>query len=166
MTLISALLGAVVMIQIIALRGLKYNLIFGGGRRKRSKNDSGAYIMILLAAVVGLATLFSFLGRLSLLAVSRTREYFADARSVELTRNPHGLSSALRKIAGTTKKMKTASVATAHLFISDPLKRRINEKDSFFASLFSTHPPIAKRISVLENQPVEQIRKELYGRIS
>ena len=166
MTLISALLGAVVMIQIIALRGLKYNLIFGGGRRKRSKNDSGAYIMILLAAVVGLATLFSFLGRLSLLAVSRTREYFADARSVELTRNPHGLSSALRKIAGTTKKMKTASVATAHLFIFDPLKRRINEKDSFFASLFSTHPPIAKRISVLENRPVEQVKKELYGRIS
>ncbi|PIJ60873.1 M48 family metalloprotease [Mesotoga sp. H07.pep.5.3] len=168
MTLISALLGAVVIVQSLAFRALIAHLRFGAisatSRTKRSskKNDNSALAIIaFLAAVAGLGALFSFIGRLSLLAVSRTREYFADARAVELTRNPSGLSRALRKIVTSSAKLQTANVATAHLFISDPLKRRINNKSSFFASLWSTHPPIAMRISILENRSLKEIEDEL-----
>jgi heat shock protein HtpX len=57
--------------------------------------------------------------------------------------------------------MKTANIATAHLFISDPLKRHINNKSSLFASLWSTHPPIAMRISILENRSLKEVESEL-----
>ncbi|RLL91259.1 hypothetical protein BG32_12730, partial [Mesotoga sp. HF07.pep.5.2.highcov] len=143
---------------------LRFGAISATSRTKRSskKNDNSALAIIaFLAAVAGLGALFSFIGRLSLLAVSRTREYFADARAVELTRNPLGLSRALRKIVTNSAKLQTANVATAHLFISDPLKRRINNKSSFFASLWSTHPPIAMRISILENRSLKEIEDEL-----
>jgi len=164
MTMISALIGAVVIIQIFAVRALLNYLRFGGfarGRRRSKKDNTGTAILVFFAAVAGLATLFSFVGKLSLFAVSRTREYFADARSVELTRNPVGLASALRKIATVSKKLPTANTATAHLFIADPLKRKVNEKSSAFASLFSTHPPIYKRIATLENRSPEEVKKEL-----
>jgi heat shock protein HtpX len=165
MTLISALLGAVVIIQIFAVRALWGYLRFGGrrGSRKGKEGNSTAAILAFLAAVAGLATVFSFLGRLSLFAVSRTREFFADARGVELTRNPSGLANALRKIAKNSKKLKVATVATAHLFIADPLKRKVNEKTSKLSSLFSTHPPIYMRIAVLENRDPEEVKKEIYG---
>ncbi|AKI97694.1 peptidase M48 [Kosmotoga pacifica] len=165
MTMISALIGAVVIIQVFALRALFSYLRFGGfarSRRRSKKGDNSTLaILAFLAAVAGLATLFSFVGKLSLFAVSRAREYFADARAVELTRNPVGLAGALRKIALKSKKLKTASTATAHLFITDPLKRKVNEKVTAFASLFSTHPPIYMRIAVLENRPPEEVKEEL-----
>ncbi len=168
MTLISALLGAVVIVQLLAFRALITYVRFGAigaatkSRRSSKKNNNSALaVIVFLAAVAGLGALFSFIGRLSLLAVSRTREYFADARAVELTRNPSGLASALRKIVTSSAKLQTANVATAHLFISDPLKRAINNRTSFFASLWSTHPPIAMRISILENRPLTEIEAEL-----
>lgn len=165
MTLISALLGAVVIIEIFAVRALWGYLRFGGrrGGRKGKEGNTTAAILAFLVAVAGLATVFSFLGRLSLLAVSRTREFFADARGVELTRNPSGLANALRKIAKNSRKLKVANVATAHLFISDPLKRKVNEKSSKLSSLFSTHPPIYMRIAVLENRDPEEVKREIYG---
>jgi heat shock protein HtpX len=167
MTLISALLGAVVIIQILAFRALITYARFGAfgaatrSRRSSKKGDNSTLaILAFLAAVAGIGTLFSFIGRLSLLAVSRTREYFADARAVEFTRNPVGLSRALRKIVTNSGKLKSANIATAHLFISDPLKRKINNSSSFFASLWSTHPPIAMRISILENRSYQEVRDE------
>ncbi|MDI6863806.1 MAG: peptidase M48, partial [Pseudothermotoga sp.] len=75
-----------------------------------------------------------------------------------------GLANALRKIAKMQKgkgKIKNATIATAHLFISDPLKRSVNNKEGFFANLFSTHPPIHKRIALLENVPDEIVLREL-----
>jgi len=168
MTLISALLGAVVIIQLMAFRALITYVRFGAfgaatrSRRSSKKGDNSTLVILaFLAAVAGLGAVFSFIGRLSLLAVSRTREYFADARAVELTRNPVGLSRALRKIVTNSQKMKTANIATAHLFISDPLKRHINNKSSFFASLWSTHPPITMRISILENRSLKEVESEL-----
>lgn len=168
MTVISSLLGAVVILKIFALRALFSYLRFGAyrsvaGRRRSSKSGdkSALAIIAFLAAVAALGALFSFIGRLTLLAVSRTREYFADSRAVELTRNPSGLSSALRKIWSGSEKMKTASVATAHLFVSDPLKRKLNNRTSFISNLFSTHPPIHSRIAILENRSEEDVRNEL-----
>ncbi len=164
MTTISAILGTMVLIQLFAWRALRYMTWSGRRSKKKGSGDSTAYIIFALLIIALVATLFSFIGRVTIFAVSRTREYLADAKAVELTRNPRGLSGALRKIAKTQKlkqKVKGASVATAHLFISDPLKRKINNKEGFFADLFSTHPPIHKRIALLENIPPETVLREL-----
>lgn len=164
MTTISAILGTMVLVQLFAWRALRYMTWSGGRSRKKGKGDSTAYILLALLVIALVATLFSFIGKITIFAVSRTREYLADAKAVELTRNPKGLSGALRKIAKTQKvkqKVKGATVATAHLFISDPLKREINNKEGFFADLFSTHPPIHKRIAALENIPPETVLREL-----
>jgi len=167
MTTISAILGTMVLVQLFAWRALKFMAWSGSGRstsKKKGKGDSTAYILLALLVIALAATLFSFIGRITIFAVSRAREYLADAKAVELTRNPKGLSGALRKIAKTQKakqKVKGATVATAHLFISDPLKRNINNKEGFFADLFSTHPPIHKRIAALENVSPELVLREL-----
>lgn len=166
MTTVGAILGTMVFVQLLAWRSLRTMLWSGGRSRKRSKGDGMAYIVFALFVIAVLATLFSFIGRMTIFAVSRTREYLSDAKAVELTRNPRGLSGALRKIAKTQKikpKVKGATVATAHLFISDPLKRAINEKEGFFADLFSTHPPIHKRIALLENVDPQIVLRELQG---
>ena len=160
MTLTSAILGAVVIIQILSWRAGLSMLRYSHPRRRK---NSGLQIALFLLFIALLATLFAFLGRIVLFAVSRSREYLADAMSAQLTRNPFALASALRKIYRVNKKkMKKANIANAHLFISDPLKRKINErKEGFFTNLFSTHPPIYKRIALLENKPPEIVLKEL-----
>jgi len=160
MTLLSAILGAVVIIQVMAFRGAWIVARSSGGRSR--KDSSGSFSIVLFLIAVGiLATVFALLGRIVLFAVSRQREYLADAKAAEFTRNPMGLASALRKITLTEGKVKNATIATAHLFISDPLKRKVNEAEGFFANLFSTHPPINKRIARLEGKSPEQVLKEL-----
>lgn len=165
MTTISAILGAMVLVQLFAWRSLRVMLWSGYGRSSRRKGkDSTGYIILALLVIALLATLFSFIGRVTMFAVSRTREYLADAKGVELTRNPKGLANALRKIAKMQKtkpRVKNATIATAHLFIADPLKRKVNDREGFFANLFSTHPPIHKRIALLEHVPEEVVLKEL-----
>lgn len=166
MSCIAAILGTMVLVQLFAWRSLRILAWRSTGRSSRKKDSGIAYVLLALLVILILATLFSFVGRVTVFAVSRTREYLADASAVELTRNPKGLSNALRKIAKMQRKMpkvKNATTATAHLFIADPLKRSINEKEGFFANLFSTHPPIHKRIALLENVPEEIVLKELYG---
>lgn len=82
------------------------------------------------------------------LAISRKREYLADSSSVEMTRNPEGLISALQKLSQDTENLKTANKATAHMYIVNPLAGERKKKQS---SLFSTHPPIEERIARLQN---------------
>ena len=114
------------------------------GRMGRGKKEGAGIIIALLLALVGLliASLFRF-------ALSRKREYLADAGSVELTRRPHALASALRKVSAdpTIEAVKRKDVA--QMFIENP---QVKEKKSFYSlsSLFSTHPPISKRIALLE----------------
>ncbi|MBC7123610.1 MAG: M48 family metalloprotease, partial [Pseudothermotoga sp.] len=93
MTTISAILGAMVLVQLFAWRSLRVMLWSGYGRSSRRKGkDSTGYIILALLVIALLATLFSFIGRITMFAVSRTREYLADAKGVELTRNPKGLA--------------------------------------------------------------------------
>ncbi|MEI6308737.1 MAG: M48 family metalloprotease [bacterium] len=154
MTLLSAILGAMVIVQVLAFTGLRGALSFSD-----SDNLSGCLAASLFLLVIGvLSTLFSLVGRLLVLAVSRSREYLADARSVEFTRNPYGLSRALRNIAGQERTVGAANMATAHLFISDPLDRAVNEREGFWANLFSTHPPLAQRIARLEGIPRQAVQ--------
>jgi heat shock protein HtpX len=137
-----------VMIGSIALLAgffLRYTFWFGGGRRGNDRDSGGGGLAIILL-VVGLvmAVLSYFFGALVQMAVSRQREYLADASSVELTRNPHGLESALAKLASDNESLHSVNGATQHLYIVNPLK-----KLGGGSSLFSTHPPIVDRINRL-----------------
>lgn len=137
---------AVVMVGVVALLSdwiLRSFWLGGGRRRGRDKGNAGAILLVIGLVMAALAPLASQLIRL---AVSRRREFLADAGSAELTRYPAGLASALRKISADTEPLEAANKATAHLYIVNPLKDfqgRVN-------NLFSTHPPIEERIKALE----------------
>lgn len=141
MTLTAVLVGMIAIVSEIFLRSLFWGSI-SGGRRDRDGKDQ--IIMIVIA--IALAILAPILVKLVQLAISRKREYSADATAVKFTRSPTGLKNALKKIKhehAPSKKQQKATKAMAPLFISDPFKRGIK-------GLFSTHPPIDKRIAILE----------------
>ena len=139
-TLVCFMVGAVAMIARFAWRFM----LFGSGRRSSSRKAGQGQALILIAALA-LMIFAPILSTIVQLAISREREYLADAGAVSLTRNPEGLARALEKIAADPGEVKAASGATRALFISEPFKK------SFFGadSLFSTHPPIAKRVARL-----------------
>jgi len=143
---------AVVLAGFVALAAniFLHTSFMGGSRRSDDNDKSGAILMILAIAAIVLAPLAA---KLIQLAISRRREYLADASGALLTRYPAGLASALEKIGSYQAPMRSANLATAHLFIGDPFGGA-----SAFASggvsgrierLFSTHPPIRERIKVL-----------------
>jgi len=140
----------VVMVGIVALMSdwMLRTFMWGGGGRRRSRERSGgggaAAIFIVLGLV--LAVLSPLISRLIQFAVSRKREFLADASSAMLTRYPPGLASALRKISADTEPLEAANKATAHLYIVNPLK----DYKKGLNRLFSTHPPIEERIAALE----------------
>jgi heat shock protein HtpX len=103
----------------------------------------------MLVGIV-LAILSPLFAQLIQLAVSRSREYLADASGALLTRYPEGLAQALEKIAQTARPLKTANHATAHLFIANPFGSD-QKKRSSLSALFSTHPPLEERIKRLRN---------------
>ena len=138
-TLVGVLVGMIALISDFFLRSTWFG--FGGRRSRSGEGDVGA-IMFLVAIVLALvAPIFAWLVQL---AVSRRREYLADASGVELTRNPLGLASALEKIAADPRPLRHANRATAHMYIANPL-RKLKQTES----LFDTHPPIQKRIAIL-----------------
>jgi len=142
--LVGVLVGGIALLSSFFLR---YTFWFGGGRRSNNDNNGGGgglQIIVFVIAII-LAVLAPIFTRLVQLAVSRQREYRADASSVELTRNPHGLESALAKLAGDRTVMKEANPATQHLYFHNPLMK-LNANPS---SLFSTHPPLVDRINRL-----------------
>ncbi len=132
-------------IALLAQLFLRYTFWFGGGRRSNNNEGGGGglAIVFLLVGVV-LAILAPIFTALVQMAVSRQREYLADASSVQLTRNPHGLESALAKLASDNESLHSANGATQHLYIVNPLK-----KLGGGSNLFSTHPPIVDRINRL-----------------
>jgi len=140
MTLVVVLVGAVSLIGHFFWRAQL--LGFGGRRRddRESNNQIGAILMVI---GVILLILSPIIAQLIQLAISRRREYLADASGALLTRYPEGLARALEKIAQSQIPLKTASAATAHLFISNPFKT------TSISSFFSTHPPVAERIKRL-----------------
>lgn len=115
---------------------------FGGGRR-RDGDGGGQFQLILLIVGIALAILAPIAATLIQLAISRKREYLADASGALLTRYPEGLASALEKIAADKEPLEVANRATAHLYIESPIKGKN------ILALFSTHPPVADRIKKL-----------------
>jgi len=147
-TLVGILVGLIALVADFFLRSMFFA---GGGRRSGGGGSGGGNVIFLIIAIAMaiLAPLFAYMVQF---AVSRKREYLADASGVELTRNPKGLESALRKIAADPVELKSANRATAHLFIANPLKKR---KDKRKAGLFDTHPPIQERIDRLRKMAFE-----------
>jgi len=145
MTVVTVLVGTVVLLSDWALRAWR----FGGITRKGGGKTKSLHPLILLVIIllVMVAPLFS---RIIAMTVSRQREYQADASAAEFTRNPLALASALEKIAQSTSPLRSAHRGTAHLFISDPLQRKLNDQEGLFADVFSTHPPIQNRIDRLK----------------
>ncbi len=119
---------------------------FGAGRRSgnRGKGGGGAMAIIYLVAILG-AILAPIAAQMIRFAVSRQREYLADASGALLTRHPEGLASALEKIAADPDPLEVANKATAHLYINNPLR----EHKSWLNNMFTTHPPIDERVRLL-----------------
>lgn len=139
-TLIGAIAGAIILISDVFLRSLR----FSSRRRSGSSKGSGGAALIVLVGMI-LAILAPIIARLLQLAVSRQREYLADASAALMTRYPEGLASALEKIARDPDPLEVASRATQHLYIVNPF-----EKDRWsLDSLWSTHPPLEERIKRL-----------------
>ncbi len=144
-TLISVMVGVLVMLCDVFLRSMWW----GGGRRRSSSRDreqgGGGLQIVLLVVALMLAIIAPILAKIIHMALSRQREYLADAGAVELTRNPRGLASALAKLGGDTEVLEVANRATAPLYIVHPIKKF----EARASSIFSTHPPIEDRIKRL-----------------
>jgi heat shock protein HtpX len=150
MTVVAALVGAILLLSDWAMRAMR----FGGmrrGRSRRGKDGGGGALAIIPLVIWVLAIMLApLIGRLLALAVSREREYLADATGAELTRNPLGLAGALEKIEGVHGPTSSIKRGTAHLCIADPLGLKIDNREGRWADLWATHPPMAKRIARLK----------------
>jgi heat shock protein HtpX len=158
MTVVAALVGSVLLLSDWGRRGLWW----GGGRR-RSSNDGGGgsgplAILFFVVWIVSLL-LAPLIAQLVAMAVSREREYLADASGAELTRNPLSLASALEKIEAAAAPTESIKQGVAHLCIADPRGRALNDREGGWANLFSTHPPIAKRIALLRQMAYQDAGK-------
>jgi heat shock protein HtpX len=140
MTLVSILLGGIAILADFGRQGFYSRR---SGRRLAQKNP---LIFLPLLLLIALSPLF---GRLLAMAVSRQREFLADASAAQYTRNPVGLARALEKIRDAAIPFQKASRGTAHLFFTNPLRRSLDNRDDGLANLLSSHPPIARRIALL-----------------
>lgn len=141
MSIVTILVGLITLLADILLRT---NI---RGKSDRDEGNMGAFLMI---AGFILALLSPIIAKLIQLAISRRREFLADATGVSITKYPEGLASALEKLSGDKDPLEAANKATSHLYIVNPLK---NHHDSigWFANLFNTHPPIAERLKALRS---------------
>jgi heat shock protein HtpX len=135
--MVGIMVGSIVLVSDFFLRSVFWSR---GGRKRNQKGSAGAIMLVVALLFAIFAPLFA---KLLQLAVSRQREYLADASAVQLTRYPEGLASALEKIAGDKEVLEVANRATQHLYIVNPIKPF--EKRA--KGLFSTHPPLEERVS-------------------
>jgi heat shock protein HtpX len=145
MTFAGIMLGSIVLISEVFLRSLWFS---GGGRySSKSSKSSGQGQMIIMIVAIVFAILAPILAQLLYFAISRKREYLADASAVRYTRYPEGLASALEKISDSSIDLKKANKVTAPMYIVNPLK----PKGRKLSDLTSTHPPISERVRILRS---------------
>jgi heat shock protein HtpX len=140
-TIVVVLVGIVAILSNFFLR-ISY---WGGMRRRDLREDSGGAILAIFGILA--AILAPFAATLIQLAISRKREFLADASGALLTRYPEGLARALEKISADPNPLRVANNATAHLYIASPF--RGEKKTNWFVKLFMTHPPIEERVKSL-----------------
>ncbi len=143
MSVVAVMVGMVALLADLFLR-LSF---WGKGSRDDNKGSLGALILVL-----GLifAILSPIVANLIKLAISRRREFMADAGSVAITRQPNGLIQALIKISEDHEPLEAANKATAHLYIANPFKDKVKSGAQLFAGLFNTHPPVEDRLKALQ----------------
>lgn len=143
-TIVTVLVGVVVIMADIFIRWS----IFGHGRDSDRKDGRVTLIVTILAIIFAiLAPIFAYMLQF---AISRKREFLADADGALLTRYPEGLARALEKISADPRPVESANRATAHLYIASPLKQE-GKKVNFFKKAFLTHPPVEERVAALRN---------------
>lgn len=141
-SVVTVMVGFLVMVSDLFSRSL-----FWGSTSDRDDDSKGNAFLMIVGLI--LLILSPILGEIMKMALSRRREYLADATAAEITRNPQGLISALRKLDGDPNELKTANKATANLFIVTPFREKKKGKKK--AGLFDTHPSIDERIEALQN---------------
>lgn len=144
MTIASILVGIAVLLSDLILR-----MVFYSKFNSDNKNGAAIWIALVIIAIL-LAILTPIIAQIINFSISRKREFMADAGSAEMTRNPLALASALEKIGKDNEPLEAANKATAHLYISNPLKGQ----KLWMQSLFSTHPPLEERIAALKGLKV------------
>lgn len=164
MTTLAALVGAVVLIHDGTTRVLRGGIRVGGGGGRASggkRGGGGGPVLLILLAIWLISWLLApIVTQLLAMAVSRKREYLADAMSAQFTRNPLALASALQKIEAADAPTTHIRGGAAHLCIADPLGRRLNGHEGFLADVLATHPPMAKRITILKGMGYAQLKEE------
>lgn len=130
--------GLVCVIGLIS--DIAFRMMFYGNRRRDNEGSPVGYVLILVVAILS-----PIVAGLAQMAVSRQREYLADASAVNITRYPEGMIAALKKLQAHTQPMKSQNIATEAMYINNPLRK------GFLSNLFSSHPPLEKRIERLEN---------------
>jgi len=142
MGVVAILVGSIAILADVFFRSMWFN------SDNDNKNSSGIFMVVGII----LAILAPIIATLIQLAISRRREFLADADGALLTRYPEGLASALEKIAADRNILKHASTATAHFYIENPFKNAPkNSSGQWFTNLFSTHPPTAERVKILRS---------------
>lgn len=141
---------AVVLVGIVSIFSDMFMRSLWFGRRDNDRDNGGSAFFFLIGII--LAILSPLIASLIHLAVSRRREFLADTSGVLLTRYPEGLISALKKLAHDDRPLRSATNATAHLFLDNPFgaDRETGKKTPWLVKIFSTHPPIGERIAALE----------------
>ncbi|MCZ6776317.1 MAG: M48 family metallopeptidase, partial [Ignavibacteria bacterium] len=146
-TFAGILLGSIVLISHVFLRGMFYSSLSGRRYSGSSRGGGGQAQLVMMVVAIVLAILVPIMARLLYFAISRKREYLADASAARLTRYPEGLASALEKIASSNLDLASANKVTAPMYIANPLKK----KGRKLSNLTSTHPPITERIQILRS---------------
>ncbi len=130
--------GLVCVIGLIS--DIAFRMMFYGNRRRDNEGSPVGYVLVLIAAILS-----PFVAALAQMAVSRQREYLADASAVNITRYPEGMIDALKKLQSHSQPMKSQNIAAESMYINNPLRK------GFFSNLLSSHPPLEKRIERLEH---------------
>ena len=158
MTMVSVMVGSLVFITDIFTRSLWF-------RRGDDREDRGSSRIFIVIGIV-LAILTPVIATLIQLAISRKREFLADASAAYLTRYPQGLAHALMKLRDNPISLHSGTNATAHLFIANPFKADTSRRASWLVNLFSTHPPLEERIAKIEFDVIVICEAEGRGNLS
>ncbi len=163
MTTLAALVGAIVLMRdgtnrIFWSRGSGSG--GGGSSRGGKKGELGPLVLVLLVVWILSWILAPIITQLLAMAVSRKREYLADAMGAQFTRNPLALASALQKIEAADMPTTHIKSGAAHMCIADPLGRRLTAREGLLADVLATHPPMAKRVAILKGMGYAQLKRE------
>jgi len=148
MMMIAVMVGGIAMLSDFVYRWMFWGGFGDRGRGGNNRDNQAAALTTI--AVIVLAAVAPIFSQLLAMAVSRQREYLADASSVQFTRNPRALLRALQHIAKIESPLKAGTAGTGHLFIVNPREGLREDDEGFFANLFSTHPPLSRRIARLQ----------------